>query len=88
MLHHTISEEEPSIEQVDETLWYTIKEPFNEDEEKLSEKLVTLMGSIEGNEIPLMRNLDKKHLSGVTTKEAFCGYLCDIQSGNFIKNLV
>ena len=34
-------EEEPSIEQADETpnenqdAWYTIKEPFNEEEEKL-----------------------------------------------------
>ena len=50
-----MSEEEPSIEQVDETpnenqdTWYTIKKPFNKEEEKLFERLVTTMDSIEGN---------------------------------------
>ena len=69
-----ISEEEPSIELVDETpnenqdAWYIIREPFNEDEEMLFKRLVTLMGSIEGNKIPSMRNVDKKGLSGASTK--------------------
>ena len=69
-----MSEEEPSIELVGETpnenqdAWYTIKEPFNEEEEKLFKSLVTLMGSIEGNdEIPPMRNVDKKRLSAAST---------------------
>ena len=35
-----------------------LKEPFHEKEENLFEKLVTLMGSIEGNEIPAMRYVD------------------------------
>ena len=67
-------EEEPSIEQVDETpnenqdTRYTIKKPFNKEEEKLFERLVTIMGSIEGNEIPPMKNVNKKRLSGAYTK--------------------
>ena len=70
----TMSEEEPSIEQVDEIpnenqdAWCTNKEPFNEEEEKIFERLVTLMGSIAGNEIPPRRNMDKKHLSGASAK--------------------
>ena len=42
-----MSEEEPSIGQVYETpnknqdAWYTIKEPFNKEEEKLFKRLVT-----------------------------------------------
>ena len=60
---HYYHEEELSVEQVDETCienegtWYIIKEIFNEDEEKLFERLVTLMGCIAGNEIPPMRNV-------------------------------
>ena len=55
-------EEEPSIGHADETpnenenACYTIKETFNEEEEKLFERLVTLMGNIAWNEIPPMRN--------------------------------
>ena len=47
----TMFEEELSFEQINETpnanknVWYTIKQPFNEEEEKLFERLVTLMGS-------------------------------------------
>ena len=69
----TMSEEEPSIEQVDENTnenqdaWYTINEPFNEEEEKLFKRLLTLMGSIEGNVIPPLRNVDKKRLSWAST---------------------
>ena len=69
-----MSEEKPSIELVCETSnenqdsWYTVKEPFNEEEEKLFKMLVTLLGSIEGYEIPPMRNVDKKRLSGASTK--------------------
>ena len=61
-----MSEEEPSIEHVDETsnenqdAQYTIKETFNEEEGKLFARLVTLMGSIAGNEILPMRNVEKK----------------------------
>ena len=68
-----MSEVELSIEQVDKTLnekqhvWCTIKEPFNEEEEKLFERLVTLMGSKEGNEIPPMRNVDKNRLPDSST---------------------
>ena len=49
-----MSEVEPSVEQVDETLnesqdaCYTIKAPFNKEEEKVFERLLTLMSSIEG----------------------------------------
>ena len=70
----TMSEEEPSIEQIDEIpnenqdAWCTNKKPFNEEEEKIFERLVTLMGSIAGNEIPPMRNMDKKHLSRASAK--------------------
>ena len=69
-----MSEEEPSIEQVDETpnenhdACYTVNEPFIEVEKKLFERLVTLMGTIEGHEIPPMRNVDKKSLSAASTK--------------------
>ena len=51
-----MSEEELSLEQVDETpnenqnALYIIKKPFNEEKEKLFEMLVTLMVSIEGKE--------------------------------------
>ena len=68
------TEEEPSIEQVDQTpnanqdVWYTIKEPFNEEEENPFERLVTLTGSIARNEIPRMKNVDKKYLSEASTK--------------------
>ena len=47
----TMFEEELSFEQINETpnanknVWYTIKQPFNEEEEKLFERLVTLIGS-------------------------------------------
>ena len=44
-----------------------LKEPFHEKEENLFERLVTLMGSIEGK-IPAMRNVDRKRLSGANTK--------------------
>ena len=44
-----------------------LKEPFYEKEENLFERLVTLMGSIEGK-IPAMRNVDRKRLSGANTK--------------------
>ena len=44
------------------------KEPFHEKEENVFERLVTLMGSIEGSEIPAMRNVDRKRLSGANTK--------------------
>ena len=70
----TMSEEDPSNELVCETSnenqdsWYTVKEPFNEEEEKLFKMLVTLLGSRKGNEIPPMRNVDKKRLSGASTK--------------------
>ena len=70
----TMSEEKPSNELVCETSnenqdsWYTVKEPFNEEEEKLFKMLVTLLGSIEGNEIQPVRNVDKKRLSGASTK--------------------
>ena len=47
---------------------YIIKKSFNEEEEKLFERLVTLMGSIEENEIPPMKNVDKKRLFGASTK--------------------
>ena len=69
-----MSEEDPSNELVCETSnenqdsWYTVKEPFNEEEEKLFKMLVTLLGSRKGNEIPPMRNVDKKRLSGASTK--------------------
>lgn len=67
-----MSEEEPSIEQVDETpktmVLGILKEPFHEKEESLFERIVTLMGSIEGNEIPAMRNVDRKRLSGANAK--------------------
>ena len=68
-----MSEEDPFIEQVDKTpnenqdAWYSIKEPFNEEQEKLFERLVKLMSSIAENEIPPMRNVDKKHLSRAST---------------------
>ena len=50
----TMSEEESSIEQVDQipknqNAQYTIKEPFNEEEEKLFKTLVNLMDSIKRN---------------------------------------
>ena len=73
-----MSEEELSIEQVDETpnenqdTWYTIKKPFNKEEEKLFERLVTIMGSIEGNEIPPMKNVNKKRLSEHVLKLTLC----------------
>ena len=47
----TMFEEELSFEQMNETsnanknIWYTIKQPFNKEEEKLFERLVTLTGS-------------------------------------------
>ena len=69
-----MSEEELSIEQVDETpnenqdAWHAIKEPFDEGEVKLFERLVTLTSIIAGNEIPPMTNVDKKRLSGASTK--------------------
>ena len=69
-----ISEEEPSTEQVQETpkenqdVCYTIKEPFNKGEEKLFERLITLMGSVEKNKIPPIRYVDKKHLSETRTR--------------------
>ena len=69
-----MSEEELSIEQVDETpnenqdAWHAIKEPFDEGEVKLFERLVTLTGIIAGNEIPPMTNVDKQRLSGASTK--------------------
>lgn len=69
-----MSEEELSIKQVDETpnenqdAWHAIKEPFDEEEVKLFERLVTLTGIIAGNEIPRMTNVDKKRLSGASTK--------------------
>ena len=44
-----------------------LKKPFHEKEENLFERLVTLMGSIEGK-IPAMRNVDRKRLSGANTK--------------------
>ena len=44
-----------------------LKEPFHEKEENLFERLVTLMGSIEGK-IPAMRNVDRKRLSWANTK--------------------
>ena len=50
----TMSEEESFIEQVDQipkkqNAQYTIKEPFNEEEEKLFKTLVNLMDSIKRN---------------------------------------
>ena len=70
----TTMSEELSIEQVDETMnenqdaWYTIKEPLDEEDNTFFERLVTLMVSIEGNEIPQMINVDKKFLLGASTK--------------------
>ena len=70
----TTMSEELSIEQVDETMnenqdaWYTIKEPLDEEDNTFFERLVTLMVSIEGNEIPQMINVDKNFLLGASTK--------------------
>ena len=69
-----MSEEDQFIGQVDETpsenqdAWYSIKEAFNEKQEMLFERLVKLMSGIAENEIPPMRDVDKKRLSRASTK--------------------
>ena len=66
--------EELSVKPVNETpnenqnAWYTIKEAFNKEEEKLFGRLVTKMDSVETSEIRPIRNVDKKRLSGASTK--------------------